>query len=81
MFTSYAAVRALGELFNWKHGEWVAVLSIPDSAPLTFEGPDRTGHVMLYDADGRMIEEELADRVAGYVVRLVHGPTVQSFVL
>src|SRR5262245_10904158 len=73
MFTSYEAVRKLGVLFNWKHGEWIAVLRIPATAPLTIEGPDRKGHVMLFDATGKMIEGELASRIAAYVVRLVHG--------
>jgi len=81
MFTSYEAIRKLGVLFKWKHGEWVAVLKIPDAAPLTIEGPDRHGHVMLYDAAGKMIENDLASLIAGYVVQLVHGPSVASFVL
>ena len=81
MFTSYEAVRKLGVLFKWKHGEWVAVLKIPDSAPLTIEGPDRNGHVMLYDASGKMIEADLAELLAGYVVQLVHGPSTTSFAL
>jgi hypothetical protein len=81
MFTSYQAVRRLGLLFNWKHGEWVAVVRIPDTAPFTVEGPDRNGHVMLYDAEGKMIEAVPAAVLAGYVVRLVHGPSVESFAL
>jgi hypothetical protein len=47
MFTSYEAVRKLGVLFKWKHGEWVAVLRIPDTAPLTIEGPDRHHALMV----------------------------------
>jgi hypothetical protein len=81
MFTSYEAVRKLGVLFDWKHGEWVAVLLIPHGAPFTIEGPDRKGHVMLYDSRGNMIEGEVAGVLAGLVVQIVHGPSVESFAL
>jgi len=81
MFTSYEAVRKLGVLFNWKHGEWVAVLRIPQAAPITIEGPDRKGHVVLYDSTGKMIQAELAALISSYVIRLVHGPSVASLAL
>ncbi len=82
MFTTYRSVRQLGILFGWRYGEWVAVLRIPDDAPITFDGPDRKGHVMLYAADGTMLQVAGAEYLRQHcVVDVVHGPSTVDLTL
>ena len=82
MFVSLRSVKQLGLRFGWKHGEWIAIVEIPDGAPITYEGPDRYGHVMLYDPSGGMLREDGAEYLLQHcVVRVVHGPSadVEAF--
>jgi len=78
VFDTYAAVRAQAMRLRppWKHGEYIAVLEIPDGAPFTYRGPDYKGHWLLYDAAGGMILEAQARLLCSYFVRVVHGPSV-----
>ncbi|MCC6180190.1 MAG: hypothetical protein IT305_33150 [Chloroflexi bacterium] len=75
MRDSYRGVKDLGAVFRWKHGEHIAVLEMPDDAPITYAGPDTRGHVMLYGANGEMIVEEGAAYLLSCVVRVLHGPS------
>jgi hypothetical protein len=75
VFDTYQAARQLGLRFKWRHGEYIAVLQVPDNAPIAYSGPDRRGHWLLYDVDGRMLVENSAAILLDYVIRVVHGPS------
>jgi hypothetical protein len=71
--------RQNGERFKWRHGEYIAILSIPDDAPFTYAGPEHRGHWMIYDAAGNMLEEAGAELLCRTcVVRVVHGPSTDE---
>lgn len=82
VFADEADVRALGMARNWKPGAYIAALQIPDDAPLTYQEPEREGssHWLIYDRNGRMLDESTAGVVLWYVVRLVHGVTNQEWI-
>ncbi len=73
MFDSFTMVWRIGKARNWRIGEFIAELMIEDEAPITYRGPDRKGHWLLYDAHGRMVLEDGADFLRACVVRVVHG--------
>ena len=81
MFDSPGRLVALGRARNWRLGEFIAEVNIPaevntpDEAPITYGGPDRKGHWLLYDANGNMLVEESATCLLDYVVRVLHGPS------
>jgi hypothetical protein len=81
VFDTYEAVRALALRLRppWKHGEYIAVLEIPDDAPFICRGPDHKGHWQVYDADGGMIVERAADLLRTYVVTVIHGPSIATW--
>jgi hypothetical protein len=79
---TYKVARQNGKKFRWRHGEYIAILSIPDDAPFTYKGPEHRGHWMIYDAAGTMLEEEGAKLLRqSYVVRVVHGPSTEEVAL
>ena len=82
VFADEADVRGLGQARNWRPGIYIATLHVPDDAPLTFEEPEHAGssHWLIYDGNGRMLDETTADIVLWYVVRIVHGVTGQAWV-
>jgi hypothetical protein len=76
---TYKVARQNGRKFKWRHGEYIAILSIPDDAPFTYKGPEHRGHWMIYDAEGNMLEEKGAELLRrSYVVRVVHGPSTEE---
>lgn len=75
VFDSVAAVERVGRARSWKIGAYVVELSIPDDAPLTFVGPGRSGHWLLYDASGAMLTADQAVMFLDWIVSIVHGPT------
>jgi hypothetical protein len=70
-----AAVERVGRARNWRIGEYIVELSIPDDAPLTFDGPGRSGHWLIYNADGEMLTAAEATMFLDWIVSVVHGPT------
>lgn len=56
VFDTYRGARWLGMDFGWRHGEFIAELDIPDGAPITSTEPDHKGHLLLYGADGEMMQ-------------------------
>ena len=64
----------------WSLGEYIATLSIPDDAPITCEQPvhEGGGHWLLYDDEGRMLDEDDAPLLLRYVVSVVHGPSTDA---
>ncbi len=77
VFDNEAAARRIGRQRRWKIGEYIATLEIPDDAPLSYSEPDvqGSGHWLLYDAHGRMLDEKSAPYVLRCIVRIVHGPS------
>ena len=78
MFDTYEAARALGMRFKWRHGEYIAVLDVPDDAPLSLVGPDHKGHWLIYERTGGTIYEPAANTLREYVIQIVHGPSTAS---
>lgn len=82
LFDMEQAVRSLGEerrgrppRQGWERiGPFVAILKIPDDAPVTLEGPTGAGHWLTYDSNGRMLSEEAAAMLVAYVDRVLPGP-------
>lgn len=81
LFDTYEAIRALAPRLRppWKHGEYIAVLDVPEDAPFVFRGPDHKGHWLAYDAEGGTIVERSAEIMRTYVVEIIHGPSVESW--
>ena len=75
MFDTSDRVRTVARARNWRLGEFIAELVIPDDAPIMYSGPDRKGHWLLYDADGNMLVRDSVAYLLDYVVRVVHGPS------
>ena len=75
MFDSYRGAKWLGVDFSWRHGEYVAELDVPDGGPITCAEPDHKGHLLLYGADGEMIEVDGAAYLLSRVTRVLHGPS------
>ena len=75
VFDSEADVRGMGLARNWRMGAYIVTLDIPDEAPITHQEPEHagSGHWLLYDADGRMLDEESAAVLLTFVTRVVHG--------
>lgn len=78
---TYQVARQNGSTFKWRHGEYIAILEIPDDAPVTYKGPDHRGHWMIYDAAGKMLEEDGAELLRAAVARVVHGPSTEESAL
>lgn len=79
---SFSVVRQNARKLRWRHGEFIAILSIPDDAPFTYKGPEHRGHWMIYDAHGEMLTEEGAELLRRWcVVRVVHGPSTEDVTL
>lgn len=51
VYDTYREARNLAQARRWKRWQYIAVLRIPDDAPIIFEGPDAHGHWNLFDAD------------------------------
>ena len=75
VFDTYQAAKELGLRFRWRHGQYIAILQVPDEAPISYRGPDRRGHWLLYGVDGSMLDDDGAAALLGYVIRVVHGPS------
>jgi hypothetical protein len=71
VYDSYREARRLARALRWKRWEYIAVLRIPEDAPITYEGPDDHGHWNLYGADPAYLE-------AVCLVRVVHGPSIAA---
>jgi len=78
VFDTYEGVRAQAVRLRppWRHGEYIAVVEIPDTAPFIHRRYGHAGHWLIYDAAGDMIIEAGARLLCTYVVRVVHGPSV-----
>lgn len=82
LFDTEQAVRSLGEdrrgrppRSGWERiGPFIAILGVPDDAPITLEGPTGAGHWLMYDRDGGMLTEDTAAVLLTYVVRVLRGP-------
>ena len=60
---------------GWERiGPFIAVLHLPDDAPIVYEGPSGAGHWLLYDEAGRMLTADTARVLLGYVDRILRGP-------
>ena len=79
VFDNEDEVRDLGRRRRWKIGAYIAILRVPDDAPFTCVPPEEegSGHWLLYDNSGRMIDEDGAYRLLPYVVSVVHGPSTE----
>jgi hypothetical protein len=55
-------------------GPFIAVLRLPDDAPIVCEGPSGAGHWLLYDAAGGMLDATTAAILLGYIERVLAGP-------
>jgi hypothetical protein len=75
VFDSKAAIERVGRARGWRIGEYIVELSIPDDAPLTFEGPGRSGHWLIYNAEGRMLTTDEAIMFLAWIVSISHGPS------
>jgi len=75
VFDNAAAIERVGHARGWRIGEYVVELSIPDDAPLTFVGPGRSGHWLIYSADGEMLAADESIMFLAWVVRIIHGPS------
>jgi hypothetical protein len=77
VFDNEADIRALGRARNWRPGAYIATLHIPDDAPITYAEPEHegSGHWLLYDQYGGMLDESTAGILPEYVVRIAHGVT------
>jgi hypothetical protein len=82
VFGSYRSARRSAKSWRCKHGEYIAVLSIPENAPFTFKGPGHRDHWMIYNLDGSTILEEGAEYLRQHCVeRVVHGPSIDELAL
>ena len=81
VFDTYEAVRAQAVRLRprWKHGEYIAVLEVPEEAPFAMREYGHKGHWLLYEADGGVILEAGAGLLCSYFVEAVHGPSVSVF--
>jgi hypothetical protein len=78
---TYRVARQNGRKLRWRHGEYIAILQLPDDAPFTYRGPEHRGHWMIYDADGNMLREDGADFLRQHcVVQVLHGPSTPDLV-
>ncbi|MFN8633630.1 MAG: hypothetical protein U0893_07230 [Chloroflexota bacterium] len=75
MFDNRAAAERVGRARDWRIGEYMVEISIPDDAPLTFVGPGRSGHWLIYNAEGGMLAADQAIMFLAWVVSIVHGPS------
>jgi hypothetical protein len=75
VFDSVRAVERVGRARGWRIGEYIVELQIPDDAPLTFVGPGRSGHWLIYDAEGAMLRADQATDFLNWIVTVTHGPT------
>jgi hypothetical protein len=78
VFDSRAAAERVGRARNWRIGEYIVELDIPEDAPLAFVGPGRSGHWLIYNADGEMVTADEAIMFLDWIVSIVHGPTGQT---
>jgi len=84
VFDTEQAARALGnarlgrpprDRLGWERiGPFIAVLHIPDDAPIIYEGPSGPGHWLLYDGAGLMLTADTARVLLDYVDRILRGP-------
>jgi hypothetical protein len=77
VFADLADVQRLGRQRRWRIGEFIAVLSIPDDAPITYGEPEVEGssHWLLYDTNGQMLDEHSAAYLLTCIVSMIHGPS------
>jgi hypothetical protein len=75
VFDNLTAIERVGRARGWKIGAYIVELSIPDDAPLTFVGPGRSGHWLIYGASGAMLTAAQAVMFLAWIVSVVHGPT------
>lgn len=80
VFDNLADVQRLGRQRRWRIGEYIVVLSIPDDAPITYDEPEIEGssHWLLYDGNGRALDEESAQYLLDCIVQVIHGPSSVS---
>jgi hypothetical protein len=70
VYDSYREARRLAQARRWRRWEYIAVLIIPDEAPIVCEGPEEHGHWNLYGVDPTFIREAC-------MIRVVHAPSVE----
>lgn len=75
VFDNVAAIERVGRARDWKIGAYIVERSIPDDAPLTFVGPGRSGHWLIYHASGARLTADQADMFLDWIVNITHGPT------
>jgi hypothetical protein len=78
VFDNLEDVVRLGRQRRWRIGEYIARLSIPDDAPLTYGEPDVEGSSrwLIYDATGRALDEDSAAYLLGCLQQFIHGPSI-----
>ena len=71
VYDTYRAARELAEARNFERWQYVAILEIPEQAPIVFEGPEMRGHWNLYGADPAFLRDVC-------MVRLVHAESTET---
>ena len=57
VYDTYREARRLAQARRWKRWQYIAVLSIPDDAPIIYEGPEDHGHWNLFGADPTFLRD------------------------
>ena len=78
VFDSIAVLERVGRARGWKIGAYIAELRIPDDAPLSYVGPGRSGHWLIYQSSGEMLMLEQAPQFLTWIVNVTYGPTMQA---
>jgi hypothetical protein len=74
VYDTYRAARNLAQARRWKRWQYIAVLRIPDDAPIIFEGPDAHGHWNLFGADPAYLRDTC-------MVLIVHAESTEGLAL